>query len=310
MRAAKRNGAAGFALSLVATALWGVLPIALKELLVGMDAVTAVWYRFLAALAVLLLWSAFARRSPFGSGVSGSVRALLLLAALGLCGNYVSFAYSLNFVNAETSEAVIQLTTLFLILGGVVVYREPFGRMQRLGSALILAGLVLFFHDRLPTLFAPGSRQTTGVLMVVLSAVLWTAYALLQKRLLLDLSSPQILCAIYAVSFLALTPFASPAALLGLTGFQLALLAFCCANTLIAYGCFAEALNRWDASKVSATLALAPLFTIGTLELIVFINPAYPFSDRLPWVSLFGAGLLIAGSILAALMPALAERRA
>jgi len=56
---------------------------------------------------------------------------------------------------------------------------------------------------------------------------------------------------------------------LQLTQLQLWLLVFCCINTLIAYGCFAEAMNLWDASKVSATLALAPLFTIGSLKLVV-----------------------------------------
>ena len=95
----------------------------------------------------------------------------------------------------------------------------------------------------------------------------------------------------------------------GLTSFQFGLLAFTCLNTLVAYGCFAEALNLWDASKVSATLALAPLFTIGTLKLIVFINPDYAFSDRLSWLSIVGALLLIVGSALTALMPALRQRR-
>ena len=74
-------------------------------------------------------------------------------------------------------------------------------------------------------------------------------------------------------------------------------------NTLIAYGCFAEALNLWDASKVSAVLALAPLFTIATLKVIVIINPDYAFTDRLSNLSVLGAVLLMVGSALTALMP-------
>ena len=38
---------AGALLSLTTAALWGVLPVALKELLSVMDAGTVVWYRFL-----------------------------------------------------------------------------------------------------------------------------------------------------------------------------------------------------------------------------------------------------------------------
>ena len=78
---------------------------------------------------------------------------------------------------------------------------------------------------------------------------------------------------------------------------------------MIAYGCFAEAMNIWDASKVSATLALAPLFTIGSLKLVVIFNPDYEFSDRLGFLALGGALLLVIGSVLTALMPALKQRR-
>ena len=59
------------------------------------------------------------------------------------------FSFSLNYLNAETSEAVIQLTTLFLIFGGVVFYKEQFSGTQKVGTLLIAAGLLLFFNDRL-----------------------------------------------------------------------------------------------------------------------------------------------------------------
>ena len=300
---------AGFLLSLVAAMLWGVLPVALKELLLGMDATTIVWYRFLVAGIVLLGWLLAKRRLPDLMQVGGRVRLLLLIAALGLCANYFLFSFSLNFVNAETSEAVIQLTTLFLILGGVVVYREPFLGFQKLGTGFIVLGLVLFFNERLQTFGDLNNNESVGVIIVVFAAVTWTLYALLQKQLLRHFSSVQILLCIYAVSIVVLLPFIEPGVLLGLDGWHLALLAFCCLNTLVAYGSFAEALNLWDASKVSATLALAPLFTIGSLKLIVFLNPAYEFSDRLSTLSLLGAGLLVLGSVLTALVPVLRQRR-
>ncbi len=297
-------------MSLTAAALWGILPIALKELLAGMDASTVVWYRFAVAGVVLGLWLLIRNDLPPIFKVPVKERWLLLIAALGLCGNYYYFSYSLNFVNAETSEAVIQLTTLFLILGGVIVYKEPFEGVQKIGTALIVFGLLLFFNDRLETFLSLDNAETIGVLVVVVSAITWTVYALLQKRLLHDFSSVQILFVIYAVSIVVLLPIITPSLLFQLTTVQLWLLVFCCANTLIAYGSFAEALNLWDASKVSATLALAPLFTIGGLKVIVFINPDYAFSDRLSILSIFGAILLIIGSALTALMPVINQRRA
>jgi len=309
MQAQEQNPLAGFLLSLIAAMMWGVLPIALKELLLGMGATTIVWYRFLVAFAVLLTWLSVTRRLPRLAQITLRPRLLLLIAALGLCANYFLFSYSLNFVNAETSEAVIQLTTLFLILGGVVVYKEPFLGIQKLGTGLIILGLLLFFNDRMAVFVNINNTETLGVIIVVFAAVTWTLYALLQKRLLRQFSSVQILFSIYTVSIVVLLPFIQPSTLFSLEGWHLTLLAFCCLNTLVAYGSFAEALNLWDASKVSATLALAPLFTIGTLKLIVFFSPDYEFSDRLSTLSLLGAAMLVLGSILTALVPAIYKRR-
>lgn len=290
--------------------LWGMLPVALKELLVGMDAITIVWYRFLVAGVVLFAWLALQRKLPQFLPQSAQIKWFLLFAAVGLCINYFLFSYSLNFVNGETSEAVIQLTTLFLILGGVFVYKEPFFGVQKLGTGLIMLGLLLFFNDRLSDLTSLENRETIGVIIVFFAAITWTVYALLQKQLLNSFSSVQILLLIYLFSSVALLPFISPLSLFDLTEMQFYLLLFCCLNTLVAYGCFAEALNCWDASKVSAVLALAPLFTIGSLKLVVFFQPNYAFSDRLGMLSLFGAFLLVVGSVLTALMPVFQQYRA
>lgn len=304
-----QNPVAGFFLSLVAAMLWGMLPVALKELLAGMDATTIVWYRFLVAGIVLGVWLAYYRKLPPLMQVSSATRWLLVVAALGLSSNYFLFSYSLNFVNGETSEAVIQLTTLFLILGGVIIYREPFLGIQKLGTLLIVIGLLLFFNDRLSQIASLENSETIGVILVFFAAITWTVYALLQKKLLRDFSSVQILFFIYLFSGFALLPFVSPASLWNLTQLQFWLLVFLCVNTLVAYGCFAEAMNLWDASKVSAVLALAPLFTIGSLKLVVFLVPDYQFSDRLGLLSIIGALLLVLGSVLSALMPVITQRR-
>ena len=250
-------------------------------------------------------WLYFRGQLPNPAGVSKLMRGIIIIAAAGLCANYVLFSYSLNYVNAETSEAVIQLTTLFLILGGVVFYKEQFTTIQKIGTLLILIGLILFFHDRFTDFKNLGNRQTIGVFIVFFSAIAWTVYALLQKNLLRKFKSFQLLFMMCCFSAVVLLPFVSPNLLFQLTGFQIFLLSFCCINTLVAYGCFTEALNCWEASKVSAVLALAPLFTIVGLQVIVSFNPEYAYSDRLTVLSIIGAMLLVLGSMLTALMPIL-----
>jgi len=56
--AAPQSNLKGFLLSLTAAVMWGMLPVALKEVLSGMDATTIVWYRFLIAGVVLWVWLA------------------------------------------------------------------------------------------------------------------------------------------------------------------------------------------------------------------------------------------------------------
>jgi len=54
----------GLALALTTAVCWGLLPIALKITLAGMDAWTLTWYRFATAAAVLGAFLAWRRRLP------------------------------------------------------------------------------------------------------------------------------------------------------------------------------------------------------------------------------------------------------
>jgi len=305
MHKPKQKHVAGFFLSLTAAFLWGVLPIALKELLAGMDATTVVWYRFIIAGVVLWFWLAASNKLPKKIYFNKQTVFFLILATLGLSCNYFFFAYSLYFVNAETSEAVIQLSTLFLILGGVLIYKESFIPLQKIGACLLIMGLALFFNDRLQEFVHFSNRETIGVLLLLIAAISWTVYALIQKQLLVSFSSVQILSLIYLFSALILLPFTSPLSIFQLSQTEIVLLLFCGLNTLVAYGCFAEALNCWDASRVSAVLTLAPLFTIASLKILVIVYPTYQHTDRLGLISIIGALLLVIGSILTALAPSI-----
>ena len=54
----------GFALALTAATLWGLLPIALKIVLGGMDPYTITWYRFATSGAILGVILAAAKNAP------------------------------------------------------------------------------------------------------------------------------------------------------------------------------------------------------------------------------------------------------
>ncbi|HEX5793455.1 MAG TPA: EamA family transporter, partial [Rheinheimera sp.] len=109
------------------------------------------------------------------------------------------------------------------------------------------------------------------------------------------------------VAFLPVSDF-SP--LLTLSSLHWALLVFCCLNTVVAYGAFAEALHHWEASKVSAVLAVTPLFTIFFAQLLNGIFPTFIAAQSLNLWSWLGAALVVLGSALTALAPQFADYRA
>lgn len=295
------NPRLGLALALATAVLWGFLSIALRLLLEGMDPFTITWYRLAAAALILGLYQARRRRLPAVGKLGRGQWWLLVVALLGLVGNYVLFVWALDFVSPATAQLVIQLAPLLFLLGALVIFGERFSLIQWIGLVVLVGGLGLFFNRRLPDLFRLSGPEAIGVALVVVAAVVWAGYALAQKQLLLDLSSVNVLWLVYVGSTVLLLPLARPGQLLELTPFQLALLAFGVFNTLAAYGCFAEALAHWEASRVSAVIALTPLVTIVAVYALLAIWPDADVGERLDSLGLVGSALIIAGSVMAAL---------
>jgi drug/metabolite transporter (DMT)-like permease len=166
---------------------------------------------------------------------------------------------------------------------------------------VLVAGILLFFNRRLPELSHASAGVGLGVLLLIFSAILWAAYALAQRYLLRSLASEQILFLLYFAAVVLLLPMVRFASVLSLTKAQFGLLAFCCVNTLVAYGAFVEALGHWEVSRVSAVLSTAPLFTLLGMQLIEFLSPGIMKSEELNALSILGALAVVAGSCLCAL---------
>lgn len=301
MTGGSTNWRLGFTLSLTTAALWGLLPIALKVVLEGMDAYTIVWWRFAAAAAGLGVFLAWRGELPRVAGAGRAALLLLAVATLALIGNYVLYLVALDHATPSVTQVVIQLAPLLLLVGGVLVFHERFTRAQWLGFAVLIAGLLLFFNERLPELARPGEGLGLGVALTVVAAVSWAIYGLAQKKLHAHFSAQQVLWAIYVGAVALLLPASAPASIGNLDGLQLGMLVFCCANTLAAYGSFGEALYHWELSRVSAVLATAPLFTISAMWAVEHLGLGLVPAEGLNALSIAGALLVVAGSMTSAL---------
>jgi drug/metabolite transporter (DMT)-like permease len=291
----------GLALALTTAVCWGLLPIALKITLAGMDAWTLTWYRFAAAAVALGAFLAWRRRLPLRTLLDRRGAWLYAVALLGLVGNYVSYLVALELTTPTVAQILIQLAPLFLLFGGLIVFRERFAPLQWLGFLVLVAGLGVFFHDRLPEVFALETKLGLGVAIMLFSATAWAVYALAQKQLLTRLASEQILFLLYLGAVPLLLLPAHPAEVVALDGLQLGMLAFCCANTVIAYGCFAEALEHWEVSRVSAVVTLAPVFTVLGVHAAGWLWPTVAPPEALSGWNLLGAAMVVGGSMATAL---------
>ena len=288
-------------LALLTAALWGVLPIALRLVLQGMDPITVTWYRFATAALLLGAYLAFTGGLPRLAREPWAVRGLLLAAALGLTANYVLFVVGVQLTTPATTVTVNQLANVFLLLGGLLLFHERFGRLQWSGLAILLAGQLLFFNRRLPLLISTDVRTGLGVALVTVGSLCWAGYGLAQKQLLKRLSSAQVLWLLYLAGMLLLWPWAHPSRLAGLAAPGRVALLFCALNTLIAYGAFAEAMKLWQVTRVTALVATTPLFTLLAALLAGSWLRLASAAEPLNALAVAGAIAVVAGSALCAL---------
>lgn len=301
----------GFLLALTTAVLWGVLPIALKILLEAVTANTITAIRFLVAAVMVGIWLGLRGKLPNLRLLQSPKLALLMLISIaGLLLNYILYLTGLDRLTAETAQTLIQLAPFLMMLGGIWIFKERLLLWQKIGAWILVAGLLLFFNERLLTLIAQAGSETVGVLLVIAAAVTWAAYALAQKQLLVTYGSKQIMYLIYFAGALAFMPVSDLSPLVTFSVLQWSLLLFCCLNTVVAYGAFAEALHHWEASKVSAVLAITPLVTIGSAKILAWIWPELISAQQLNGWSLLGACLVVVGSALTALAPQFVQYRA
>ena len=157
----------GLLLALITSVLWGILPIKLKEVLQVMDPVTVTWYRLAVAGSLLFAYLAASRRLPRFRPLGRKGGWLLALAIGGLTANYVLYLVGLNLLSPGTTQLVIQVAPILLLISSLFVFRERFSLGQAIGLMVMLLGFGLFFNQRLGELLTSLTAYTTGVLTVL-----------------------------------------------------------------------------------------------------------------------------------------------
>jgi len=292
----------GLSLALCTMLLWATLPLALAVTLEVLDPWTLTWSRFLAAFLIQGAYLAWTGQLHHFRELTRRDWLVLSTAAVCLGANYILFLLGMHNTSPATAQIIIQLAPMLMALGALWVFGEHYGASQWLGFGIVIAGMALFFGDQLQITFVPKDTFYLGATLMVLAAITWAVYALAQKQLLNHgVRPPLVLFFIYGVSAVLFLPFASPSSLRGISGLHLWTFLFCLLNTLGAYGSFSEALKHWEASRVSAILALVPLSTLVSVSVVADAWPELVTPERLSAAGWIGALMVVAGSILTSL---------
>ena len=291
----------GLALSLLTVLLWGVLPIALKIMLQVLDVYTLTWFRFAIAFGLLAIYLALRRKLPSLQQLRSTSLGLLAIATIFLAVNYLLFLQGLALTSANNAEVLIQLAPVLFGLGAIAIFKERYTLRQWAGMAVLVLGFVLFFNEQLRTLITGASNYLIGSSLIIIAAAAWAVYALAQKQLLQQLSSANVMLIIFGGCALIFSPVAAPQKIFTISPLHLATLLFCGLNTLVAYGAFAEALENWEASRVSAVISLAPLCTLVAVEVVSSVMPNLIAPEPLTILGIVGAILVVTGCMAIAL---------
>jgi drug/metabolite transporter (DMT)-like permease len=289
----------GLLLALGTATMWGTLPVALHQVAPTIGPATSTFFRFFIAALLLTPYLLVTRQVNNQHKLkSAKLLALTLAAGLLLTGNYGFYILGLERTSAEATQVMIQLAPMLLLLAGLWLFKETLSTQQWLGFFAFALGLLLFFERQISQLLFDFGDYWLGLVFIIMSAIFWTGYAIIQKYLLNDFKSSETMLIFYWIGSLVFLPLSDFSTMGQLNSLQWAALLFCGLNTLIAYGCFAEAMVHLEASRVSAIIAITPLFTIAIAQLIPIANmPIEP----LTWLSILGALLVVSGSITTAI---------
>ena len=169
------NWKKGLVLSLITVLFWSTLPVALKLSLTATDAMTLSWFRFLIAGIFTLVIIVSRKKLIEFKRLNSSQWLWLCLAAAMLISNYVLFLIGLAMTSPANAQVFIQMAPLLMTLGGVLIFKESFSRMQLFGVVAILIGLSLFFSDQIKQIIS--SDYTLGIWVMFAAALSWAIYA-------------------------------------------------------------------------------------------------------------------------------------
>jgi drug/metabolite transporter (DMT)-like permease len=287
----------GLWMAFVTAFLWAILVIKLKLALEYIDEISIVWFRLSFAFLFIFIYKLIT--APKDLSILKSPPLLGICSSLGLGLNYFFYMKGVDLTSASNAQVLIQLAPLGLILVGVFIFKETPKAIQIFGFGLALAGFIFFYIDQIQVTSLSGQDNLkVGNLWIIIAALCWVIFAVLQKPLLKKYEAQQLNLLLYGVAALLMMPFAHWSSFLHLPVQGWLLLIACGLNTVVAYGALPIAFQNLPTSQVSVIIAANPLLTIFIMSFISLFQVSWIKPEHIAGLGYFAAGLVVTGVIL------------
>ena len=272
----------GILLIVISAASFGTLAIFGRLLYAdGLDTFTMLFLRFSVAasiMAVILML----RKEGFPRGKV--LLQLIGMGALGYAGQAFSFLSAVQYASAGLVALLLYLYPMFVFVLSVIVLHEKVTWIKVLALLLALLGTALTVD--------PAGGQLTGILLAILSAVIYSIYIIVGTNVMKYVSAVQS----------SLVIFASAAVVYGMlvavsgahfprTSFGwLAITGIVLVATVIPVTTFLAGLERIGPTSASLLSTLEPVVTVLLAGLL--------FGERLATITVLGGSLILVAVIL------------
>jgi drug/metabolite transporter (DMT)-like permease len=278
----------------VAISLWAMSFVWIKIALAAMSPVTLIVLRY-ALGGVILLGVAF-WRGEFKQMKRGDLKRMVILGFVGIFLQQFLQVSGQVSANANVAAFLASAAPAFMVILAVVWLREPVNSGQIFGVLLATLGAgIVAVGGNWRTLFQ-GELVNLGNMLVLFSAVVWAAYSVLTRKLVID--RPPMLIAGGMLFFgwlLSMPVWIFQQGWLEIPQISLnAWVALLCVgffSTAITYLLYSHALKLASASRLSAIQNIEPL--IATLAAFLILD------EMITTSLLVGGCAILAGVYLA-----------
>ena len=252
------------------------------------------FYRFLLAMpfywVIALPLPGGNRRAPREKPAGSRAYVLLAMAGAFLAGDMSAWHYSIHMTTVANASLLLNVTPVFVVLGGWLLFRTRVTGTFMLGLSAAMAGVVVLSGASL----ALSRTHLLGDLLGVVTAMFYAAYQLTVERLRRRFSTITVM--LYAVPVSAMVTlvvalFSDDTLVVMTPAGWAVLVALAAGPQVLGQGLIAWALAHLPASFVSVSLLVQPIVAASVAWFL--------FDERIGGQQALGAVTVLAGVVIA-----------